>query len=162
MEQWEIAARLEIQDVFARATQHVDRGKVADLARLFTEDAVHEVVGHEQHPGRDGVANWFDSAKSTVASNSAGGRLRHHTTGLVIDFATHDEASVLSYYLVMTADGLDHWGTTRDQLVRREGRWLFSHRSVRVEGFVAGSFQDPHATGSLWQSEQPATHPNQP
>ena len=41
--------------------------------------------------------------------------------------------------LAVTERGPDHWGHYRDRLVRRDGRWLFAERHVRVDGRSPGS-----------------------
>ncbi len=57
------------------------------------------------------------------------------------------EATASSYFLVLTAIGVDHWGRYRDQLAvdPADGAWRFAERRVRVDGSSAGSLlvRDP-------------------
>ena len=52
---------------------------------------------------------------------------------------TKDRVEVSSYFAVHTDVGLDHWGGYRDVLKPVDGRWLFVHRRIGVDGFSANS-----------------------
>ncbi|HET6818390.1 MAG TPA: nuclear transport factor 2 family protein [Mycobacteriales bacterium] len=125
-----------IRDVVARYNLYGDRGRFDELLELFAEDATL-VTDEATYVGRAAIRQLF--------INSAGAdlqpeRIRHFTSTLVIDRTAADRASVRAYFQVLTGEGLDHWGTYRDILVRAGGRWLFSRREVRVDGMTPGGW----------------------
>jgi hypothetical protein len=64
-----------------------------------------------------------------------------------VDLDDEGHARATSYFLVLTAVGLDHWGTYRDRLVRLEGRWRFAERAAHVEGSAPGSWAEGRRPG---------------
>jgi hypothetical protein len=138
---WEVAARLAIEDTLARYTRFADSGRSRDLATLFAHDGAL-VVGGTEARGPDAIAAYLDSNKTDLAASAAGGgRIRHHTSSLRIDFEGTDEATATSYFLAITAAGPDHWGVYRDRLVRADDRWLFARREAIPEGASASGWQ---------------------
>ena len=39
---------------------------------------------------------------------------------------------------MITDVGLDHWGRYVDEYEMRDGRWVFTHRKVTMDGYVPG------------------------
>jgi hypothetical protein len=89
-------------------------------------------------------------AARVAAAGTTPGPVRHHVSSLVIDVASPAEATASSYFLVLTAIGVDHWGRYRDKLAvdPADGAWRFVERQVRVDGASASSLlvADPGAT----------------
>jgi len=142
MEAWEVAARLGVEDTLARYTRFADGGRSADLAGLFTEDGALVVAGNAV-TGREAIAAYLEGNKTSLGASAAGGgRIRHHTSSLRMDFASPDDATTTSYFLAITAAGPDHWGVYRDRLVRVDDRWLFERREAIPEGHAPGGWQD--------------------
>ena len=79
--------------------------------------------------------------ESLAGSATGGGRIRHHTSSLRIDFDGVDDARATSYFLAITAAGPDHWGVYRDRLRRVNERWLLSRREAITEGAAAEGWQ---------------------
>ena len=133
MEPWEPAARDAIRETLARYAHLVDRGRLDETAALFAEDAVLEAGDEPAARGREAIRAVFAGAGTRLA---AGGRtrIRHHVSSVTIAFEDAWTATVESYFLAITDRGPDHWGRYRDRLVLRDGRWLFAHRRVRVDG----------------------------
>jgi hypothetical protein len=145
METWEVAAHVAIQDTLARYTRFADGGRPADLAQQFTEDGVLAVGENEVH-GRDEITSFLEAQKvSLAASETGGGRIRHHTSSLRIDFEGSDDARATSYFLAITAAGPDHWGVYRDRLRRVDNRWLILRREAIVEGAAPEGWQGREA-----------------
>ena len=141
MDDWEVAARLAIEDTLARYTRFADGGRPADLAALFADDGALVVGGDEAH-GREAIVEYLESAKASLAGSAAGGgRIRHHTSSLRIDFEGRDQARATSYFLAITAAGPDHWGVYRDRLRRIDGRWMLARREAIPEGAAAEGWQ---------------------
>ena len=133
MEPWELAAREAIRETLARYAHLVDRGRLDDVAALFTEDAVLEAGDEPPARGRAAIRALFAGFGTRLA---AGGRarIRHHVSTIAIAFEDPRTATAESYFLAVLDTGPDHWGRYRDRLVLRDGRWLFAQRRVRVDG----------------------------
>jgi hypothetical protein len=140
MDQWEIEARLGIEDTIGRYVRAADGGRFEDQAALFTEDGVLET---DLGPcaGRAAIIEMLNGTKATLAASpDTGGRIRHHVSSLRIDFDGSDAANATCYFLAIVGPAPDHWGLYRDRLVRVGDRWLFAHRCAIVEGRVPGGW----------------------
>ncbi|MEO6987540.1 MAG: nuclear transport factor 2 family protein [Aquihabitans sp.] len=142
MERSELVVREAVRDLVARYTWAGDRGRSAELAALFALDGVLDVGEHGgRWEGRDEISARLDEVAQQVAqSGVTPGPVRHHVSSLVIDVLTPTEATASSYFLVLTAIGVDHWGRYRDRVVMGNDEvWRFAERSVRVDGHTPGS-----------------------
>ena len=133
MEPWEPGAREAIRETLARYAHLVDRGRLDETAALFTEDAVLEAGDEPAARGREAIRALFAGAGTRLAAGCRT-RIRHHVSSVTIAFDDAWTAAAESYFLAVTDRGPDHWGRYRDRLVLRDGRWLFAHRRVRVDG----------------------------
>lgn len=138
---WEIAARVEIDDLIARYARYADSGRSADLAALFTDDGVLTAGGDDVH-GRGAITAYLDASKASLAGRDPAGRIRHHVSSRRVDLISRTSARATSYFLAITATGPDHWGIYRDQLVHDGARWRFAHRTAVVEGHAPGSWAE--------------------
>lgn len=139
MELWELTAREAIRDLVARYNANGDTGRFAEVLELFSEDAVMECP--ERYEGRDGIATLFSGTQSNVKELEAGGKrvyIRHNTSTHQIDLLDSTHAKGRCYYFVMMPHGVDHWGRYVDEYEMRDGRWLFTHRKVTMDGYVPG------------------------
>jgi hypothetical protein len=142
MEDWELAARLGVQDTIGRYVRCADGGQSEALASLFAVDGVL-TTDHDELRGRVAIVEYLDGVRTDLAASPAGGgRIRHHVSSVRMVLEGRDEARATSYFLAMTASGLDHWGVYRDRLVRVDDRWLFAQRVVTVEGATPGSWAE--------------------
>jgi uncharacterized protein (TIGR02246 family) len=123
----------------ARYVRWADSGRSSELATLFADDGVLRTDADEVR-GRDAIASYLETQKASLAGD--GGRIRHHVSSVRIDLDDEDHARAVSYFLALTAVGLDHWGTYRDRLERIDGRWRFAERTARVEGSAPGSWAE--------------------
>jgi hypothetical protein len=139
MDDWEVEARVAIDDLIGRYVRFADGGRAADLASLFTEDGVL-VTDTDEVRGRPAISRYLDEAKSSLAASSGGGQIRHHVSSLRVDFPSQTEARATSYFLAITALGPDHWGRYRDRVVRVGDEWLFARRAAAVDGWAPGSW----------------------
>jgi uncharacterized protein (TIGR02246 family) len=140
----EIAARVAIGDLLARYVRCADSGRSGELAALFARDGVLRTDADEVR-GRDAIAAYLEAQKASLAAG--GGRIRHHVSSVRVDLEDEDHAGAVSYFLALTAVGLDHWGTYRDRLERSDGRWRFAERAARVEGSAPGSWAEGRRAG---------------
>ena len=68
--------------------------------------------------------------------------IRHFVANLRIEVVSASEARGECYFLVVTDNGVDHWGRYRDAYVSHDDAWLFARRTVATDGFVPGGFAD--------------------
>lgn len=139
MELWELVARESIRDLIARYNANGDSGRFAQVAELFTDDAVYDVEG-VQHIGAAGVFEVMTTAAAAMGSNGAPSMVRHLTSTTQIDLTNETSATARSYWQVLLPHGLDHWGRYLDTYELRDGHWLISRRKVVVDGQVEGGW----------------------
>jgi len=161
MELWELTARESIRDLVARYNANGDAGRFAQVLELFADDAAMEIVttgGEVRHyQGHDAIATIFTGTKQrwdteAAAPGGAGaaagaalearGRarhVRHFTSTHQIDLVDRTHATGRSYFAVLMAHGLDHWGRYLDDYEERDGRWLFTKRRALPDGTRAGA-----------------------
>ena len=138
----ELAAREQVRETIARYAHAVDRGKYDEAAACFTESGVLDVRDVGRHEGREAIVAMFSGAGDRLLKSSEKALIRHHVSSIRIDVdVTAGHATAGSYFFVVTEIGPDHWGTYRDTLARDDstGRWLFTERTVTVDGRVAKS-----------------------
>ena len=142
METWELAAREGIRDTIARYNHAGDRGRIAEMVACFADDGMLEVHGASIHTGHAALHEFFGGVATGTSAPSGLHVLRHCVTNTLIEVASPVAAQANSYFQVITDIGLDHWGTYRDRFVHdgRTDRWLLAHRSVKTDGYAAGSF----------------------
>ena len=152
MDQWELVARERIRDLVAHYNLAGDRGWLDDMVALFGPDATLTIDAVD-HVGLDAIRAVFSAATGPHPE-----LIRHHVATLKIDVADHDNASARSYFQVLTTHGLDHWGRYTDRFVRDGDRWLFSQRSVRVDGATPGGWAALRGFEKGPDAEQPGRH----
>jgi SnoaL-like domain len=142
MEDWELAARLGVEDTIGRYVRFADGGRSEALAALFAVDGVL-TTDHDELRGRVAITEYLEGVRADLAaSTTGGGRIRHHVSSLRMVVEHRDEAQATSYFLALTGSGLDHWGVYRDRLVLVDDQWLFAHRQAMVEGAAPGSWAE--------------------
>jgi hypothetical protein len=134
VELWELTAREHIRDLVAHYNLAGDRGWVDDMMQLFAPNATLSIDGAD-HVGHDAIRSVFSAALGPHPE-----LVRHHTATLKIDVPSPEHASSRCYFQVLTVNGLDHWGRYADRYACADGRWLLTHRSVRVDGATTGGW----------------------
>jgi len=142
-----LQAREAIRDTLAAYTWCGDNGDIDGFVATFAPDGVLEIKDQARYEGRAalqaGVRSGFGAPPERAAAMRAAGRLSHHVSSLRIELADLAQARAWSYYAVIGAGGLDHWGRYTDVLVPIGGRWLFKSRRVSIDGAAAGSVVFP-------------------
>jgi hypothetical protein len=142
----DLIARESVRDLVARYNAYGDSGRFAELAELFAADAVMEIVQMRgapvRHEGREAIGQIFSRVSDRVTGRPGDtpSYIRHHTATHMIDLVDADHARGRCYFVVYMPHGLDHWGRYGDEYVRIDGRWVFAHRKVHVEGRTADSW----------------------
>jgi hypothetical protein len=138
---WEVAARVEIDDLMARYARAADGGRSSELAGLFTDDGVL-VAGDDEARGPVAITAYLEANKASLAGQDRAGRIRHHVSSRRVEFTDTTSARATSYFLAITGVGPDHWGIYRDELVDDGTGWRFERRTAVVEGHAAGSWAE--------------------
>jgi uncharacterized protein (TIGR02246 family) len=142
--------RAEIEDLMARYLFAMDWADYDAYAEMFTEDGELEYA-RGTAKGRDAIGESvraFKQAIGGIYKDSKGNPalLRHIIAQTVIRIEG-DRAFAVAFWWEMANDGpgdkpkAGTFGTYEDELVRQDGRWLFSRRRILNE------FLDGRATG---------------
>jgi 3-phenylpropionate/cinnamic acid dioxygenase small subunit len=153
MELWELVARESIRDLVARYNANGDAGRFDQMLAVFARDAVMELVSEagevRRYEGIDEIASIFtgtkaawdavvESAASAARGARRANRSRHHVRHFVathqIDVEDEAHARGRSYFVVLMARGVDHWGRYVDEYGVRGGRWLITARRAISDG----------------------------
>ncbi len=135
-------ARESIRDRIARWNSNGDAGRFAEMVQVLAPDVEFEPTSSETIHGRDAVLEYLGALGAGAPPGAsgryvpAGGRptLRHFTSTIQIDLLSEDRARVRSYYQVVSASGLDHWGRYLDEFGVVDGEWLITRRTITTEG----------------------------
>ena len=139
MELWELTARELVRETLARYTHLVDRGRIDELVLLFAEDGTLEAGDRPPAHGHEAIRAFFAGTKDRLAAAATRPLIRHHVSSVLVEVASPESATAVSYFLAITERGPDHWGRYQDRLVQRTGRWLFQSRRARSDGYAPGS-----------------------
>lgn len=120
-----------IADTLAAATQAGDARKAEPYAACFAEDGVLELG--ERIEGRSAIRAWM-TAPSVIPQpdGATPGYVSHHLTTCRIELTSDKTATVRTYWLVISAIGLDHSGYYDDRFVKADDAWLISYRRPRT------------------------------
>lgn len=126
-----IQAQIEIRNLLATCTQAGDARKADDYAACFAPHGVLHVGSTIE--GREAIRSWMAAPSVIPQPNSqTSGFVSHHLTTSRVDIETPDFAKGRTYWLVITAIGLDHSGYYDDRFIRQEGRWMIEYRKPRT------------------------------
>jgi uncharacterized protein (TIGR02246 family) len=128
--------RTLINDLFVRYTTALDAGDVETIVACFTEDGALESPAVGVYTGRQGIRAF---AERFARFHERGAQLRHFITNLAVQL-DGDTARATCYLLnVITRDGKTEMmppGRYDCRLAKVDGRWLFKHRLVVLDGEV--------------------------
>jgi hypothetical protein len=145
----ELVAREAIRELAAAYAHAADGGRFDALVALFTPDGALQVDDRDPLVGPDAIRGFVGGTQVSVQATATAtrGYIRHHVTSHTITIDGPDAAHGAAYFFVVTERGPDHWGRYRDLYVRRDGRWLFASRKVRVDGVASGSWAEERRRG---------------
>jgi uncharacterized protein (TIGR02246 family) len=130
--------RLEVTDLVARYAECVDSGDLEGYAALFTPDGVVEYSGGSVR-GRDEIKAWVDrlAKEGRIGPES---KLKHFL-GLPVIRGADERCTARTYVSIprmMDSGEISTrlMGTYKDDIVKREGRWLIEKRIIDLD-FVA-------------------------
>jgi SnoaL-like domain len=97
--------------------------------------------GNRIYRGQEEISTIFTGTRSRwkQAADQRGvvPYIRHCVFTHQIDFSDRTTATGRSYFQVLMAHGLDHWGRYFDEYTERDGRWLFGRRQVTTDGHAS-------------------------
>ena len=125
----EDADKNAIRELLGTYCFHLDNYLFHDMAALFTEDGTWDTA-FGKGTGRAGIVA---QAEKISQPGTARPKRVHLTTNIVIALGG-DEASVESNWCVIqnSTNGpkIGSAGAYRDQVVKRDGKWLFRYRKI--------------------------------
>lgn len=128
--------RIAINALIATYTINGDRGRIADQASTFSEDAVLSTQTWVAM-GRAGIfkalSAVLDEAPSATGDTATRRLMRHHLTSSLISFISPDEARGRTYWINFTEVEMDHSGLYSDHFRRIDGEWRIVHREIRID-----------------------------
>lgn len=119
-----------IQQLASAYCHHMDDGNGEALADLFTADGVLEITDLVTSTGRDEIIGNGSMFPQVIP----GGR---HIVQNVLVEGDGDQATVRAYLSNVIAGDTPvqkQTGVYRDQVVRVDGEWRFSHRVLTLDG----------------------------
>lgn len=140
MELWELVARESIRDLVARYNANGDAGRFAEMVKVFAPDAVMELVSADgrvrRFEGTEAITNIFTETKAAwdAAGRGPAHHVRHFVATHQIDVDDPSHARGRSYFLVLMAHGVDHWGRYVDRYETRDGQWRIVERRALSDG----------------------------
>jgi uncharacterized protein (TIGR02246 family) len=125
-----------IRELMAEYCFRLDDGHYNDMAALFTEDGTWDTA-FGKATGRAAIAELARSIRARTGADRP--RSAHLVTNIVI--ALEDaRARVRSNWIVMQnspgGPKIGSGGAYADEIVERDGRWLFHYR--KIDRFIAG------------------------
>ena len=125
-----------IRELMAEYCFRLDDGRYEDMAALFTEDGTWETA-FGKATGRAAIAKLAADIRARAGADRP--RAVHLVTNIVIAL-DEGRAQVRSNWMVMQnsphGPKIGSGGAYRDEIVQREGRWLFYYR--KIDRFIAG------------------------
>jgi 3-phenylpropionate/cinnamic acid dioxygenase small subunit len=125
-----------IRELMAEYCFRLDDGRYDDMAALFTEDGTWDTA-FGKAAGRAAIAKLAADIRARAGANRP--RAAHLVTNIVITL-DGARAQVCSNWMVMqnSPDGpkIGSGGGYNDEIVQRDGRWLFRYR--KIDRFIAG------------------------
>ena len=140
-------AREALRSLVADYACGVDHGRFAEVASLFADDGTLTLPDGRTAQGRRAIVELFGEAAGMLRTTTATAMVRHHVTTHRIVFEHPGVARGTAYFLVVTARGLDHWGTYRDRYARLGDMWRFAARTVQVDGRAGAAWGTRPAGG---------------
>lgn len=127
----EALARAAIEKTLAACTQAGDARKAEAYANCFTENGV--LILAETYAGRETILRWM-TAPSVIPKPQAPvpGFVSHHLTTCRIELTSATAATVKTYWLVISAAGVDHSGYYDDKFEKVGEDWLIASRKPRT------------------------------
>ena len=135
--------RAEIENLSARYMIAVDAGDIETVMATWAEDGVLDWVRGVE-TGKAAIRKAMSGFGGAAASRSIPGdgtsrpRMRHNILNHVID-VNGDSAKTVAYWVALTNNTpqkdvqVQYFGHYEDELVKRNGRWLFKKRKVYNE-----------------------------
>jgi len=125
-----------IRELLAEYCFRLDDGHFDDMAALFSEDGTWDTA-FGKATGRAAIARLAADIRARAGADRP--RAAHLVTNIVIAL-DGARAEVRSNWMVMQnspgGPRLGSGGGYRDEIVRRDGRWLFFYR--KIDRFIAG------------------------
>ncbi|MBU3737894.1 MAG: nuclear transport factor 2 family protein [Rhodoferax sp.] len=139
-------ARAQIHHTMALYATSVDSGEVDGVVAAFSPDARLEVSSGGVMQGRAAIEAFYarviGPGRPDRAAGAAVPLLRHNLTTSRVDLLSDTSARGRTYFMTLSAFGLDHAGVYTDWFSRLDDQWLIQDRTITVEWFAPGSWYE--------------------
>ena len=132
MDNWEVAARLQVRAAVEKNFYCYDHDEMDQAYSVFAPDATIEFPpGQRTRNGREDILERF--------THRADGRLgpygyvRHNLTNHHLTSLTPDTATAVSYYLVHSDQKIVTGGVFYDSFACLDGEWFITHRLIKQD-----------------------------
>jgi uncharacterized protein (TIGR02246 family) len=118
-----------IRDLMAEYCFHLDSGRFADMAALFTQDGTWDTA-FGKGTGRQEIAALVQRIRQAGTSRP---RAIHHVTNVVIKVDGAGATAFSNWVVVQNGDQgpkIGSAGSYVDELVKQDGGWLFHYRKI--------------------------------
>lgn len=127
----EFEARVAIRHLQSVYNTEGDRGRIAELVEIFSEDGALEVPG-AVYAGKPAIAAFLSGVAVNGAASLDLRGARHHLTTSRIEFDGHDAARGWTYFLVTRAGQILQEGTYIDNYCCTPAGWRIAQRRVKI------------------------------
>lgn len=119
--------RAAIADLINLHGHLTDGGELDRMRELFTADVAYDVTDLG-----GGVLTGLATLKDAALALGEGNPVAHHVTNIVLTEVADDRVRALSKGIGVNADGTAGSVTYEDTIVRGDGGWRISHRTIRA------------------------------
>lgn len=142
----------QIRDLMYECARLVDRQQFLEWMDLFVEDGVYSAITYENLHDQ-GLYLFYDDGREAFKERVAylrgfwqvaRGKTIHQVSNIEITGLKEDEAKARSYFVIFRTgtSGVSEFhacGEYEDEVVKRDGRWLFRRRNAIVDTAVLPS-----------------------
>jgi ketosteroid isomerase-like protein len=129
-----LTAEVEIANLLSDYCWYVDRLEVDSVMGLFTDDATFDLGHGRVHTGHASLRSLYDRLGVYAATS-------HHVSNPRIDAGTElatARSGLYAHHVRHDGSTMTLWGVYLDELVRVDGSWRISNRSLRASAESGG------------------------
>lgn len=111
----------------------VDRGDFRTVASLFMADGILRVGSGPPIAGRVAIEAYLETGAFMDDTSKPLPQVRHHVTTVHVHRSDPESFASVTYFLAVTASGLDHSGRYLDDVSTTPSGMRFARRRIRID-----------------------------